>query len=93
MFVLNVILFMFSVVDVLGLYWYLYQYMLWNDVIGEIYVNSGIYGDVYVVDLFDYRGIIFELFRYFKNIYICIWVKIKKSEGDEVCIFYYMFLI
>lgn len=73
MFVLNVILFMFSVVDVLGLYWYLYQYMLWNDVIGEIYVNSGIYGDVYVVDLFDYRGIIFELFRYFKSIYIYVF--------------------
>lgn len=38
--------------------------MSWNDVIGETHVNSGIHGDVYVVDLFDHRGIIPELLGY-----------------------------
>lgn len=91
MFVLNVILFTLSVVDVLGSYWHPHQHMSWNDVIGETHVNSGIHGDVYVVDLFDHRGIIPELLRYFKNIYTCIWVKIRKSEGDEACISHYTF--
>lgn len=70
MFVIHVIFFTLSVVEVFGSYWHPHQHMSWNDVIGETHVNSGIHGDLYVVDLFDHRGIIPELLRYFKNIYL-----------------------
>nr|XP_034337768.1 uncharacterized protein LOC105329279 [Crassostrea gigas] len=58
MFVLHVILFTLSVVEVFGSYWHPHQHMSWNNVVGEILVNSSIHEDVYVVDLFDRRGII-----------------------------------
>lgn len=70
MFVIHVIFFTLNVVEVFGSYWHPHQHMSWNDVIGETHVNSGIHGDLYVVDLFDHRGIIPELLRYFKNIYL-----------------------
>lgn len=53
MFVLHVILFTLSVVEVFGSYWHPHQHMSWNNVVGEILVNSSIHEDVYVVDLFD----------------------------------------
>lgn len=64
MLVIHVILFTLRIVEVFGSYWHPHQHMSWNDVIGETHVNSGIHGDVYVVDLFDHRGIIPELLGY-----------------------------
>ena len=33
-------------------WWRPHAHMSWNDVIGEAHINTGIHGDMYVVDLF-----------------------------------------
>jgi hypothetical protein len=33
--------------------WRPHQHMSWNDVIGEDNINTGVHGDVYVIDLFN----------------------------------------
>ena len=57
-----------GILEVLS-YWHPHQHTSWNDVIGETHINTGIHGDVYVIDLFEHHGLIPELIRLY--IYIC----------------------
>lgn len=82
MLVIHVIVFTLRIVEVFGSYWHPHQHMTWNDVIGETHVNSGIHGDVYVVDLFDHRAIIHELLGYTLKTYIYLGEGKKKRGGD-----------
>ena len=52
-----------GILEVLS-YWHPHQHTSWNDVIGETHINTGIHGDVYVIDLFEHHGLIPELIRY-----------------------------
>ena len=54
-----------GILEVLS-YWHPHQHTSWNDVIGETHINTGIHGDVYVIDLFEHHGLIPELIRLFK---------------------------
>nr|XP_022338809.1 uncharacterized protein LOC111134233 [Crassostrea virginica] len=56
-----------GILEVLS-YWHPHQHTSWNDVIGETHINTGIHGDVYVIDLFEHHGLIPELIRKGKKV-------------------------
>lgn len=93
MLVIRVILFTLRIVEVFGSYWHPHQHMSWNDVIGETHVNSGIHGDVYVVDLFDHRGIIPELLGYTLKTFTYQGEGKKKVAWDEACTSLYIYVV
>ena len=46
-------------------WWHPHPHMAWNDVINETYINTGVHGEMFVVDLFEvHTSIIEDLHRF-----------------------------